>query len=316
MNYLFINEASKKKKNKRKRKKTNVEQNKVTSEVEEKDEDAGMKKQLIRTINSLSQTDLRVFYDNVSKDNKMKKFLVKSKSNGKYVQSKLIITQENTNNNDNSNNGSILSTPKKEQVSLKSLNSITNPTLTTQKIENVPTPTNATQDKANSNAQSTSPKEGTLISEQEKQTQEKKEKIFHNLIQASDLSTNTNTNTIMINSDSLQNILEKNQITVRWCKICNMIIPNDQDFQVVRRLIGSKGCNMKKIVDSCKSGDQSNVKLRLRGRGSGYKEGPQNRESEDPLHLCISAKNQESLATAAPHHPIDRTYSGQSRCRP
>ena len=232
VNYLFINEASKKKKNKRKRKKTNVEQNKVTSEVEEKDEDAGMKKQLIRTINSLSQTDLRVFYDNVSKDNKMKKFLVKSKSNGKYVQSKLIITQENTNNNDNSNNGSILSTPKKEQVSLKSLNSITNPTLTTQKIENVPTPTNATQDKANSNAQSTSPKEGTLISEQEKQTQEKKEKIFHNLIQASDLSTNTNTNTIMINSDSLQNILEKNQITVRWCKICNMIIPNDQDSNV------------------------------------------------------------------------------------
>ena len=232
VNYLFINETSKKKKNKRKRKKTNVEQNKVTSEVEEKDEDAGMKKQLIRTINSLSQTDLRVFYDNVSKDNKMKKFLVKSKSNGKYVQSKLIITQENTNNNDNSNNGSILNTPKKEQVSLKSLNSITNPTSTTQKIENVPTPTNATQDKANSNAQSTSPKEGTLISEQEKQTQEKKEKIFHNLIQASDLSTNTNTNTIMINSDSLQNILEKNQITVRWCKICNMIIPNDQDSNV------------------------------------------------------------------------------------
>ena len=71
VNYLFINEESKKKKNKRKRKKTNVEQNKVTSEVEEKDEDAGMKKQLIRTINSLSQTDLRVFYDNVSKDNKI-----------------------------------------------------------------------------------------------------------------------------------------------------------------------------------------------------------------------------------------------------
>lgn len=82
------------------------------------------------------------------------------------------------------------------------------------------------------------------------------------------------------------------------CKF-EILIPNDQDFQVVRRLIGSKGCNMKKIVDSCKSGDQSNVKLRLRGRGSGYKEGPQNRESEDPLHLCISAKNQESLKKAS-----------------
>ena len=81
------------------------------------------------------------------------------------------------------------------------------------------------------------------------------------------------------------------------CKF-EILIPNDQEFQVVRRLIGSKGCNMKRIVDSCKSGDQIGVKLRLRGRGSGYKEGPENKESDDPLHLCISAKNQEGLKKA------------------
>lgn len=81
------------------------------------------------------------------------------------------------------------------------------------------------------------------------------------------------------------------------CKF-EILIPNDQEFQVVRRLIGSKGCNMKRIVDSCKSGDQVGVKLRLRGRGSGYKEGPENKESDDPLHLCISATNQEGLKKA------------------
>jgi hypothetical protein len=33
------------------------------------------------------------------------------------------------------------------------------------------------------------------------------------------------------------------------------------------------------------------VKLRLRGRGSGYKEGPEKRESQEPLHLCVSSKH-------------------------
>lgn len=32
------------------------------------------------------------------------------------------------------------------------------------------------------------------------------------------------------------------------------------------------------------------VKLRLRGKGSGFKEGPMNKESEDDLHLCVSSQ--------------------------
>ena len=31
------------------------------------------------------------------------------------------------------------------------------------------------------------------------------------------------------------------------------------------------------------------VKLRLRGRGSGFKEGQHKRESPEPLHLCVSS---------------------------
>jgi hypothetical protein len=94
-----------------------------------------------------------------------------------------------------------------------------------------------------------------------------------------------------------QNIEEKNYGKYT-CKY-EILIPNDKDFQVARRLIGSKGCNMKKILNECKNNSiNDNVKLRLRGRGSGYKEGPQNKESDEPLHLCISAKNQEEMKKA------------------
>jgi hypothetical protein len=83
------------------------------------------------------------------------------------------------------------------------------------------------------------------------------------------------------------------------CKY-EILIANDKDFQIARRLIGSKGCNMKKIINECKSGgsDGENIKLRLRGQGSGYKEGPQNKESDEPLHLCISSKNPEEMKKA------------------
>jgi len=78
-------------------------------------------------------------------------------------------------------------------------------------------------------------------------------------------------------------------------------IENDKDFQVARRLIGAKGCNMKRIIEKCNSGGRKNeesVKLRLRGRGSGFKEGPSNQESDEPLHLCISSKYYEKYKTA------------------
>ena len=103
-----------------------------------------------------------------------------------------------------------------------------------------------------------------------------------------------------INNYNHQNNEEKNYGKYT-CKF-EILIPNDKEFQIARRLIGGKGCNMKKIIDECKLLDPySNdiVKLRLRGRGSGYKEGPQNKESDEPLHLCISAKNKEGMEKAS-----------------
>ena len=56
---------------------------------------------------------------------------------------------------------------------------------------------------------------------------------------------------------------------------------------------------MKNIINKCKlNGDGEGIKLRLRGKGSGYKEGPQNKESDEPLHLCISSKNPEEMKKA------------------
>ena len=78
-------------------------------------------------------------------------------------------------------------------------------------------------------------------------------------------------------------------------------IPNDKEFQVARRLIGAKGCNMKRIIQECCKNLPSNqevVKLRLRGKGSGFKEGPKQEESKEPLHLCISSRFYPQYVTA------------------
>jgi len=53
---------------------------------------------------------------------------------------------------------------------------------------------------------------------------------------------------------------------------------------------------MKRIIEECSRGFDTRVnpyeivKLRLRGKGSGFKEGPNQVESEDPLNICISSK--------------------------
>jgi len=69
-------------------------------------------------------------------------------------------------------------------------------------------------------------------------------------------------------------------------------ISNDKDFQVVRRIIGAKGAHMKKIVKA------TEAKLRLRGEGSGYFEGAGQKESTEPLQLCVSCTSAEGYRNA------------------
>jgi len=76
-------------------------------------------------------------------------------------------------------------------------------------------------------------------------------------------------------------------------------IENDKDFQVVRRIIGAKGTNMKRIVRQTEApGGVAGAKLRLRGVGSGYFEGAGQRESSEPLQLCVSCTSPDGYKTA------------------
>lgn len=40
------------------------------------------------------------------------------------------------------------------------------------------------------------------------------------------------------------------------------------------------------------------IKIRLRGKGSGFKEGPNQTECEDPLHICVSSRFYDKYITA------------------
>ena len=71
-------------------------------------------------------------------------------------------------------------------------------------------------------------------------------------------------------------------------------IENDKEFHVARRIIGQKGANMKRIVKHA----GFDAKLRLRGKGSGFLEGVNKQESDEPLHLCVSCKEAQGYQTA------------------
>lgn len=76
--------------------------------------------------------------------------------------------------------------------------------------------------------------------------------------------------------------------------VCNYIIQieNEHRFQVKKRILGANGGNLKRIIhDCCIMNGDTTTKIRLRGKGSGYKEGLEDKESEDPLQLCVSSLN-------------------------
>jgi len=66
---------------------------------------------------------------------------------------------------------------------------------------------------------------------------------------------------------------------------CQFLIGIEEEpkFHVVRRVLGPRGKHMKDIAE------RTGAKLRLRGRGSNFLEGPEQQESADPLMLCVSA---------------------------
>eukprot|EP00927_Polykrikos_kofoidii_P071190 TRINITY_DN67497_c0_g1_i1.p1 TRINITY_DN67497_c0_g1~~TRINITY_DN67497_c0_g1_i1.p1 ORF type:complete len:639 (-),score=107.93 TRINITY_DN67497_c0_g1_i1:105-2021(-) len=69
-------------------------------------------------------------------------------------------------------------------------------------------------------------------------------------------------------------------------------IESDKEFHVVRRIIGQNGQKMKRIFS------QTDAKLRLRGKGSGYFEGANHKESSESLQLCISCTSPSGYKAA------------------
>ena len=244
IDYLFVKSKKKKKRNKKKKGKNNInnnnnnknnEQNKKNENNEDNDDE--IRKRLLRALRCNSMKEITNNY-NKEKPNerKIKKYLVKTESNGKYIQSQLIVVPEDINiNNSNNINNSI---NENSNIISKDSNSTIN-NINDNKDNNINQ--YITQSSGEKDISINSSKSGnilkTLNSEEEKK---EKEKIFHDIIQPNlgNASKNSNlnnnnqneiSNTITIKNDNLVNILEKNQISIRWCKICNMILPLDQE---------------------------------------------------------------------------------------
>jgi hypothetical protein len=76
---------------------------------------------------------------------------------------------------------------------------------------------------------------------------------------------------------------------------CQFIVGIDEapPFRVVRKILGPQGANMKAIAEKC-----DGVRMRLRGKGSKFLEGPEQKESDDPLMLCLTASSSKAYKAA------------------
>jgi len=69
-------------------------------------------------------------------------------------------------------------------------------------------------------------------------------------------------------------------------------IEKEKNFPVTKMIIGNNGMLLRTIIyENCIKYGDNTTKIRLRGKGSGYKEGPNNEESKEPMELCISSLN-------------------------
>lgn len=81
---------------------------------------------------------------------------------------------------------------------------------------------------------------------------------------------------------------------------------SDNGYHVRNRILGVRGVNILNLIASLGT-TQSCLKIRMRGHGSGYREGPEQMELQEPMQLCVSADSEELLqrAVAAVKQLID-----------
>lgn len=117
---------------------------------------------------------------------------------------------------------------------------------------------------------------------------QKKEAVVQNPNSKQPLS-NNKSQTSMVRRQAGQARRNPQKMLCRY----NVGIEQDRSFNVLRKLLGERGSHMKTIAEN------TGAKLRIRGRGSGYLEGPaQTEASDEPLMLCISAESREGFEAA------------------
>lgn len=72
-------------------------------------------------------------------------------------------------------------------------------------------------------------------------------------------------------------------------------LEDDEEFCLVKRILGKAGNNMRRIADEC------NAKVRLRGIGSGFLEGSDGTEANMPLQLNVSCTDYSDYVNAVDH---------------
>ena len=110
-------------------------------------------------------------------------------------------------------------------------------------------------------------------------------------LESSNIQNNKDLN---INNLSQGNAInEKSNTNIKYICKFYLQIEGDREFQIVKRIIGAKGSNLKRIIDYCSKGPggvyvPDAIKLKLKGVGSGYRE--REGDKKEPLNLCVISK--------------------------
>ena len=110
-------------------------------------------------------------------------------------------------------------------------------------------------------------------------------------LESSNIQNNKDTNIINLSQTNTTN--EKSNINIKYICKFYLQIEGDKEFQIIKRIIGAKGSNLKRIIDYCSKGPggvyvPDAIKLKLKGVGSGYRE--REGDKKEPLHLCVISK--------------------------
>ena len=117
-----------------------------------------------------------------------------------------------------------------------------------------------------------------------------------------ELSYNINSKDMNINNISKLNPNNTNEKSnIKYICKFYLQIEADKEFQVIKRIIGAKGSNLKRIIDYCSKGPggvyiPDAIKLKLKGVGSGYRE--KEGDKKEPLNLCVISKYQDKYKKA------------------